>query len=219
MKNKVLKFMGIATALLGICILVYVFSPIILYEITSRANYSKYLSPVPPGFEYIYKNTQTDYTKASNWFVGGANPDEFVTPKVIFYTLSIPSLNITSATVHIGGEDLDDSLIQYPGTAYPGKRGNTVIFGHSILPQFFNPENYLTIFSTLPKIKKGDMLEINDGISYKYDVEDIFEVKPGDIQILEQNTSDSFITLVTCVPPGHPLRPKRLIVRARIVPE
>jgi len=46
----------------------------------------------------------------------------------------------------------------------------------------------------------------------------MLEVLPTDIQVLEQNLSDSFLTLVTCVPPGHPLKPKRLIVRARIVP-
>jgi len=35
---------------------------------------------------------------------------------------------------------------------------------------------------------------------------------------LEQNLSDSFLTLVTCTPPGDPTRPKRLVVKARIVP-
>jgi sortase A len=87
------------------------------------------------------------------------------------------------------------------------------------LPQFYNPEDYLAIFSTLPTLNKGDLIEINyDGISYEYEVEDMFEVLPTDIQVLEQNSGDSFLTLVTCVPPGHPLKPKRLIVRARILP-
>ena len=68
-------------------------------------------------------------------------------------------------------------------------------------------------------MKANDEILINsDGLNYLYRVEDVFEVKPTDIQILEQNTSDSFLTLVTCVPPGHPLRPKRLVVRARLIP-
>ena len=46
----------------------------------------------------------------------------------------------------------------------------------------------------------------------------MFEVKPTDIQILEQSTSESYITLVTCTPPGHPLKPRRLIVRAKLIP-
>jgi len=121
--------------------------------------------------------------------------------------------------VAIGGEDLSKSLIQYPGTATPGKRGNAVIFGHSILPIFYNPKDYLAIFSTLPTLKKGDEILVSyDGVSYKYLVEDMFEVLPTDIEVLEQNTSDSFLSLITCVPPGDPRKPRRLVVRARIVP-
>ncbi len=46
----------------------------------------------------------------------------------------------------------------------------------------------------------------------------MFEVLPTDIQVLDQDTTDSFLTLVTCVPPGDPRKPKRLIVRARVIP-
>ena len=46
----------------------------------------------------------------------------------------------------------------------------------------------------------------------------MFEVLPTDIQVLDQDYSDSFVTLVTCVPPGDPSNPKRLIVRASVVP-
>jgi sortase A len=56
-----------------------------------------------------------------------------------------------------------------------------------------------------------------DGISYKFKVEELFEILPTDIQILQQDTTDSFLTLVTCVPPGDPRNPRRLIVRARVV--
>jgi len=117
------------------------------------------------------------------------------------------------------GNDLAKSLVQYPGTSLPGKRGNTVIFGHSILPIFNNPKDYMAIFSKLPTLVKGDEIEVNyDSINFKYRVEALFEVRPTDIQVLEQDDSDSFLSLITCVPPGDPRKPKRLIVRARIVP-
>ena len=96
-----------------------------------------------------------DYTQASTWFPGGATKQDFTTSKVDYYTISVPKLKIDSASVAIGGEDLNKSLIQYPGTALPGKRGNSVIFGHSILPIFYNPKNYISIFSLLPTCKKG----------------------------------------------------------------
>lgn len=216
MKKKiVVKFVALLCALGGFGILAYVFSPIIAYEATAP-RYSSYLSPIPDGETLASSNL--DYTKASNWFAGDS-PDHFETPTVGFYTISIPKLKIKSATVAIGGEDLSEHLIQYPGTAVPGRPGNAVIFGHSILPQFFDPKNYISIFSTLQNLRNGDEILINyDGISYEYRVEDEFEVLPTDIQILEQNPSDSFLTLVTCSPPGHPGRPRRLIIRARVVP-
>jgi sortase A len=161
----------------------------------------------------------SDFTKASNWFPGARNRGEFEVSKVTFYTISIPSLKIENATVAIGGEDLSKNLIQYPGTALPGRTGNTVIFGHSILPQFYNPKDYLAIFSTLPSLRKGDEIGINyDGITYKFRVESLFEVNPSDLEVLEQGFSEPYVSLVTCVPPGHPLKPRRLIVRAKIVP-
>jgi len=135
--------------------------------------------------------------------------------KITHYTLSIPKLGIENAVVAIGEIDIKKSLIQYPGTANPGQPGNTVIFGHSVLPQFFNPKNYLTIFSTLPTLKPADEILVNfDGVIYKYRVEEMVEVSPNDISVLEQRYDDSYITLITCVPPGTFFR--RLIVRGRL---
>ena len=219
MKNKKLqyKFVGVICGFLGIGILSYVFIPIVFYQLPHATKLSDYLSPVPQ--EELNVASKVDYTKPENWFEDEVENKGYSVSGIRFYNISIPKLKIEDAVVAIGGEDLSDSLIQYPGTALPGKRGNSVIFGHSILPQFYNPKNYLSVFSTLPTLKKGDDLYIDyDGIEYFYLVEDIFEVNPTDLEVLVQNTSDSFVTLVTCVPPGHPLRPKRLIVRARLKP-
>ncbi|OGM21301.1 hypothetical protein A2771_01550 [Candidatus Woesebacteria bacterium RIFCSPHIGHO2_01_FULL_38_26b] len=162
-----------------------------------------------------------DYGKRKMGFAVGDTETKLAEPlKVLRYRdINLLSEQIEKIAVTIGGEDLAKSLIQYPGTALPGKTGNTVVFGHSILPQYFDPKNYLSIFSTLPTLKKGDEIYTYfDGISYRYEVDDIFEVSPKDIQVLEQNTNGSFITLITCTPPGHPLKPKRLIVRAKLIP-
>jgi sortase A len=225
MRNKLfLKLIGAISGLTGFMILFYVFYPIVAYELAAQIKFKNYLLPVPASEKYVYAGDEApDYTKAENWFP--ASLDKYrstlgaSSTSVKYYTITINSLGIKNATVSVGGEDLNDSLIQYPGTALPGKVGNTVIFGHSVLPQFFNPKDYLTIFSTLPKISKGDAIQIDyDGISYDYEVGDIFEVSPDDIEVLSQDGRDPYVTLVTCVPPGHPLRPKRLIVRAKLVP-
>ena len=116
----------------------------------------------------------------------------------------------------IGGRDLDKSLIHYGGTANPGEVGNPVIFGHSILPQFYDPENYISIFSLLPTLRPGDEIMVKfDGIIYTYQVTDYYEVSPDEIDILEQRFDKKELTLVTCVPPGTYLR--RGIIKAQLV--
>lgn len=226
-QKTIFRIAAIISGISGIVILVGVFYPIISYNSTYGKNFSELISPlgenaaVQPNIAGVANTNSAsdDFTQASNWFVGGAKPSDFRVSKIQYFTVSIPKLKIVDATVAIGGEDLNKSLIQYPGTALPGRPGNTVIFGHSILPIFYNPKNYISIFSLLPTLKKDDEIHIDyDGVSYVYKIETMFEVMPTDIQVLDQDSSDSFVTLVTCVPPGHPNDPKRLIVRARVVP-
>ncbi|MBI4157348.1 sortase [Candidatus Woesebacteria bacterium] len=221
-QKSILRISSVVMGVSGLIILFATLWPIISYENISGSSKEEFVSAAVDDNEnplLVSGNEEVDYTKASNWFVGGAPKDSFVSSNISFYTVSIPRLKIENATVAIGGEDLADHLIQYPGTALPGKFGNAVIFGHSVLPIFYNPKNYLSIFSLLPTLKKGDEITINyDGITYKYEVENMFEVSPTDIQVLDQDKSDSFLTLVTCVPPGDPRKPRRLIVRARVVP-
>lgn len=213
-RKKVVKILAVLMGLMGLIILVTTIYPIVSYEVMSREKFPILLSPMADTTD----SSGFDSTKASNWFVGTVDEGDFSVSKVTYYTLSIPKLKIDNATVAIGGEDLSHNLVQYPGTALPGKRGNAVIFGHSILPRFYNPKEYISIFSTISTLEKGDNIHIYyDGVEYLYKVENLFEVYPTDIQVLEQNTSDAFLSLVTCSPPGDPRKPKRTIVRARIV--
>jgi len=218
-KSIFLKILAVVSGFLGMAVLSYTLYPLASYELTAEENYPTLVSPLPEDERLPDLSSEYDLTLASNWFVGGAKKEDFTPSKVSYYTISIPRLKIENATVAIGGEDLSKNLIQYPETALPGKAGNTVIFGHSILPIFYNPKDYLAIFSTLPTLRKGDEIEVNyDGITYKYEVSDMFEVMPQDLEVLEQNSSQSYISLITCVPPGHPLKPRRLVVRARLIP-
>ena len=217
-QKKIFRICALIMAFSGITILIATFYPIISYEWESAKKYPILISPLVDEETASFKFEDTDYTQASNWFVD-EKMNETKTERVRYFTITIPKLKIENATVTIGGEDLSETLIQYAGTTVPGKIGNSVIFGHSILPTYYDPTNYLAIFSTLPTLDKGDEIYINyDDIYYEYQVESMFEVKPEDIQIMEQNTNSSYITLVTCTPPGHPLKPRRLVVRAKLVP-
>lgn len=224
-QKKILRIAAIISGISGLVILAGVIYPIISYKNSYGAKYTNLISPLADAGDNIQGVVSEslqgtiDDTKASTWFTGGVKQEDFSVPKIYYYTITIPKMKIDSATVAIGGEDLSKSLIQYPGTALPGKRGNSVIFGHSILPIFNDPKNYISMFTMLPTLKKGDQIFINyDGVSFTYRVEEMFEVLPTDIQVLDQDSTDSFLTLVTCVPPGDPRDPKRLVVRARVVP-
>lgn len=209
---KILKYLPFSFLFLGIILLISVFWPIIGYEIKSQKFTSQLISPVGVLGE---ATTVVDYSRPSSWFPTAPSlPPK--PSKITHYTISIPKLGIKNAVVQIGGEDLMESLIHYPGTSLPGQYGNTVIFGHSVLPQFFNPKNYRTIFSTLPTLREKDEIFVDfDGVLYKYQVIGLQEVSPEDVSVLEQRYDSEYLSLITCVPPGTYL--KRLVVRAKLV--
>lgn len=189
--------------------------PIISYELFTAPGLQSqiFLSPIPAAGNYqdnaqdnISKKEEYDLSKPQNWFPQ-AKFTKTRESKITHYNLSIPSLNIKEAIVTIGGEDLSKSLIHYPETALPGELGATVIFGHSVLPQFYNPTNYMTIFSLIPTLELGEEIIIKfDSITYTYKITDKVEVKPDNLSVLEQPYDNEYLRLITCTPPGTYLR-------------
>ena len=208
------------------------FYPVISFEIYSKLFINDRInSPVPrtqvaSSLEYAnsvlgsynaYSNNLRDFTQVSLWFP--TKPQTVLDTKakadIKEYTLSIPKLNIKDAKVMVGGEDLKKSLVHYLPESMPGENGNIAIFGHSTLPQLYDPKNYTTIFTYLPSLEKGDKIDIKiEDKSFEYEAFDIFVVNPEEVSILEQASDASYLTLVTCVPPGTYW--KRLVVRAKL---
>lgn len=167
---------------------------------------------------------ELDYTNLSNWFAAGALPElqtEKTDRAISEYILDIPKLKIENALVTVGGTDLNHSLVAYSGTALPGEPGAPVIFGHSVLRQFYNPSvknprRYNSIFSTIMTLKTGDEIYVTaDGVKYTYVVNNKTEVKPEDVYILTQKYDAKQLKLVTCTPEGTYLR--RGVVTAQLV--
>jgi LPXTG-site transpeptidase (sortase) family protein len=170
-------------------------------------------------------DAELDYTNLANWFDEAATEGLVETEdgeqKVVEYVLDIPAVNIENAKVVMGGTDLNSSLIQYPGTAEPGEAGAPVIFGHSVLRQFYNPSQknprrYISIFSKIMTLKAGDDIYVTQGNArYHYKMKEKTEVKPEDVYILTQNYDRKDLKLVTCTPEGTYLR--RGVVTAELV--
>ncbi len=97
----------------------------------------------------------------------------------------------------------------------PPDKGTAVIFGHSTLPQLFNPTDYKTIFANAHTLKVGDEITIDaNNVQYTYKITSVTITTPDDTSVLAQEYDDSHLVIITCTPPGTIW--KRLIVKARL---
>jgi sortase A len=98
---------------------------------------------------------------------------------------------------------LDQGVVHYPTTAFPGQAGNAAFFGHSS-NNIFNPGKYKFAFVLLHELTVGDdfYLAYNDKL-YTYQVTDRRIVKPTEISVLGPVAGQAYTaTLITCDPPG-----------------
>ena len=202
---------------------------IILPWLTTPSAQEPLLKPVSPqvlaevdtivGFEFEFSELQ----QRSEF--GVAEPKLGTVPSytvpTVFY-ISIPKLGIERAEVDTNSESLspDERLGHYPGSALPGEVGNTFIYGHSVLPAFFDPKDYRAIFSTLDTLEEGNKFTVEFGEwSFLYVVEKATVLRPEDVRPLDpvapSSLQQSYLTLMTCVPPGT--RTNRLLVQAKLV--
>ncbi|MEK7091264.1 MAG: sortase [Patescibacteria group bacterium] len=213
------RFFSLSLTIIGLFLLLSVILPISLSQLSFSLQ-PKLLDPtavslVPaPYVANILGITTPDYTQPTAWFPAASSTPSI--SRVRYYTLSIPKLNLRDVPVEINGTDLKKNAIHFSGTALPGDYGNTVIFGHSTLPALYKPNDPVSIFNPLPKIKVGDSITIQyDGVTYKYVVRNTTEVDPSQIEVLAQRYDKNELTLITCVPLGTYLR--RFVARAELV--
>lgn len=185
----------------------YVFSlPLYASGISSplATNFHPEQSPLFPAMVVASETINPQKAKsydANSWFAGANNFTSNIAIKT--YSLSIPKIGINKAVVKVGDIDLKKSLIAWETSALPGNYGNNIIFGHSELPQFASPTRYDGIFTYIMDLEEGDIIEaVYDGVNYQYKVIYKKVVSPNDLSVLEQRFDNSYITLITCVPPG-----------------
>lgn len=223
------RIAGLAIILTGFLTLLYFFFPLISYHIYLSSAFAQDQIEAPLPQRYVLgadtslnnlfasqlSNINSDFSDARNWFPQKVNVEKYV--KVNEYKLSIPSQGIVDAKVSADDFDLSKHLVQYFTTSQdPTDRGTSVIFGHSTLPQWFNPTDYKTIFARLHMLKTGDefIITVNDK-QFTYRVFSISVTEPKDPNIFAQSFDNSYITLITCTPPGTTW--KRLVVRSSLV--
>lgn len=223
--KKLLRFLGIPVFIFGIAILFYVFFPLFSWQIYFAPVFASqnFEVPIPkitvvnPGsigdlFNSATSTIGVDYYNAKNWYPAMKMQTNKIIPS---YKISIPKIKIKDAVVSTDDSDLTKHLVQYNKDSVPPLRGNSVIFGHSTLPQLYDSQNYKTIFANAYQLGVGDSILVDIGeVQYKYVIEKISVVEPTDVSVLAQDFSDSYLTLITCTPPGTLW--KRLIIKAKL---
>lgn len=141
--------------------------------------------------------------------------------------LVIPKLNVEVPVVYtVTSNDekeiqkgLEDGVVHYPTTPYPGQKGNVSIVGHSS-NNIFNPGKYKYVFTLLNKLQEGDIFFMNyNGQRYVYKIYKRQVVKPSDVWVLgTQPEKESTATLITCDPPGTNVN-RLVLVGEQISPE
>ena len=229
-KKKVKKISGILLMVFGIGTLLYFFFPLLSFHLYLSSSFAggDIESPIPKRFVLEEKNAfsgllssgiinvTSNFTDARTWFPQAALDKNGNEVKIKEYELSIPSQGIVGAKVATDDFDLSKHLVQYFTTSTnPIDKGTSVIFGHSTLPQLFDSKNYKTIFARLHTIKNGDelLVKVNNN-NFRYKVFSISITDSTDPNIFSQSFDNSYITLVTCTPPGTIW--KRLVVRASL---
>jgi len=177
---------------------------------------------------YFYPNhSQTTNTTSSNT---GPATEATTTPPVEIKTtytdkqntIEIPKINITAPIVFSQStdktslmEDLDNGVIYYPGSVYPGQTGQIIILGHSA-PAGWPKTKYEWVFSDLNSLEVGDKILIDlNSKQYTYIVKQKSIIARGaDVPVYNSNTSNSVLTLISCWPPGKDY--KRIAVQAEL---
>jgi sortase A len=229
-KQKIVKrirYAGLLLFITGIIMFGYFSFPFISWKIYSEPAYAANNLEVPvPKSTILTTNSikdiisaalqpqKLDYTNAQNWFPQ-YSPHQSNRPVITSYMISIPKIGISYAQVSTMDTDLTKHLVHYSGTTIPPERGNAVIFGHSTLPQLFNPSDYKTIFAKIHNLDKKDTIVVTiNGKEYTYIIDTIKVTTPDDTSVFSQEYDDSYLTIVTCTPPGTTW--KRLIIKAKI---
>lgn len=225
--RRLTKALSLLIFLSGIGIVLYVFFPLVSWQIYFAPVFASQNveTPIPkytivgPGnfgslISYAANSFNTNYIDASNWYPSFLESKN--APKVSNYKITIPKIDIKDAAVSTVDSDLAKHLVEINTGTTPPQKGNSVVFGHSTLPQLFDETNYKTIFANAYKLTQGDQIIVAvSGKEYTYRVVSVIVVEPEDTSVLAQDFSGSYLTIITCTPPGTVW--KRLVIKSALI--
>jgi LPXTG-site transpeptidase (sortase) family protein len=150
-------------------------------------------------------------------FLGKVKTEETSSQTIIFENkIEIPNIEVSAPIVLAKNEkevanQLKKGVVLFPGSAFPGEKGATIILGHSAPPHW--PKiMYDWVFTKLQYLQEGDEIFVYfNGKKYKYKVKEKIILKKGQ-EIPWKDDSENSLVLISCWPPGKDI--KRMAVKA-----
>jgi len=180
------------------------FTSIVALEKPSDNNDNDYNFEIPAGEDALLTSTIKNESRTIE-VTPRSNPAQ---------QLVIESAQIEGPIVY--GQDGEELLKQgfwhYPGSAYIGEQGVSIIFGHR---RHHLPPAKDTFYN-LDKVSAGDRVEIllQDGTWLEYTVMYIEVVEPEDLFfVITEQSQESLVKFITCTPLGT--ANQRLVVTAK----
>jgi len=120
---------------------------------------------------------------------------------------NVPLIDIKNQSVstwkeleNIFMKELKDWVVRYPGTAKPGEKWNSFIFGHSSNFPWVTWD-YNEVFALIDNIVYGDKIIVYYWQKkYTYIVREKRIISPNDVSLLKRDKNKSEITLMACWP-------------------
>lgn len=152
----------------------------------------------------VVKNVKTNYTDKQN---------TIEIPKI---SISVPIIFSTTTDKTALMKDLDQGVVYYPGSVYPGQTGQIVILGHSA-PPGWPTIKHDWVFTNLDKLSAGDTISIDvNNKQYTYIVKKTTIIKRGaDVPTEGLSDNSNVLTLISCWPPGKDYQ--RIAVQAELL--
>ena len=147
--------------------------------------------------------------------------DRIIIPKI---GKNVPLVNVEHEEADTSSDwnkifmkELENGVVKYPGSADPGKPGNSFIFGHSSNYPWAKGD-YNQVFALLNELDVGDdVIVYFHQKKFVYTVREKMVVKPGHISSIGGSDDSTRLTLMTCWPLGTALN--RLLVVSELKEE
>lgn len=153
--------------------------------------------------KYFYPNHSEETAQKFVQNVATTYTDKQNVLEIPSISLSTPIVFATTTDKSILMKNLDQGVVYYPGSVYPGQVGQIVVLGHSAPPGW--PKiKHDWVFTNLQKLKEGDEVLINlNNKQYTYIVQKTTIIQRGaDVPATEFDGKNNVITLISCWPPG-----------------